>query len=229
MIKLIKNFIAILIIEFIYIFIPLYVVLIYKKQHKIRSKIYNYWLLNNKDRFINLKGFNLSNDFFKFYYVDDKYTIIHYNNKLYYIGYSADFNNFNKTNILLKFYYKISYLLYYYFGYIFLDDVNNINGINNKVFNSRLFNTINNYELKLLEGIKVQKSVFELEYWEDKYVPTMEQCKFFINKSYTYNYLRDKGYNNKFKKFLLLSYKFDVETKSYLFAINNKILLKRVY
>lgn len=230
MIKILKNFLMVLHIEIIYDLFPLYVALVYKKQHTIRSKIYSYWLLNDKERFINFKYFNLNKDFFNFYYIEGLYTVIKYKDKFYYLGYSKDLNKYNTENKFKRFINKIEYLLFYYFGYIYLDDINNINGINPKVFNSKYYLTsMTEKEIKMLEGIKVQTSVFDFSYWNDKYIPTIEQCKFFIEKSYTYNYLRDKCYNNTYKKFLFLSYKQDYETNNYLLAFNNRILLKRIY
>lgn len=219
--KLIKDTLIILLIEFLYSFFNFYIILCYKFHKKARSIVYAYWLNYDTNRFYNFIGFDFKSEELKYLYYQNN-LVYAYKDRNLPICYVKDYEQYQNTKY--KFFYKIKYIFYYCFIYMFLDDVDNINGVNKKILlNKKYFKFINRLKFNKL---KIYKSIFTEEYWLEDSKLDFDTIKFFIKYTYTYNYLRDKAINIKPINGLV-GYKYDYKVGKYIYTINKKILLRR--
>lgn len=215
--KLFINTIVILYIELLFNFFPFIISLIYKRHKKIRSIVYAYWLKYDTSRFNLLLDAKFLNINFNHIYILDGLVYVGKNNQIP-ICYEKDFLYNKKIE-------KYRYYFYYIFGYMFLDDVDNFEGVNKKVMlNPKYLKEIikNNYN-----KYRVIQSIYSEVYWKDSYDVPCSVISFFIKNSYSYNYLRDKAWSRKKEGFKYLGYEYDVKTYKYLFAMNRVKYLRR--
>lgn len=190
------------------VFFPFYIAYVYKYAKKARSKIYTKWIVNKNynNRFETMlfshsgyinKVFKLDNDIFKF-----KYYIMDPTNepietecrlKVYLDNGSSAYLDKLNTSILY-------YIFYYYFIWIWLDDENNINGIDKRLVNekSEVFKNVNGKDkFNLINGNHIYTNVFSPEYSKDDTIIDFNRRFYFTKYITLNNYMRDKGTYSK--------------------------------
>ena len=196
--------------EGVNIFFPYYPAWVMKYGKKARAIVYGYWLVNKPIRFYNFLSSELGT--VTGYNIDKDYATIHLccrktnTDTVLYLG---NFNQFNNDTYLRTVYNRLRYYFFYNFVWIWLDDLNNIVGINksaltkdNTVLASEFLKLPIAKRVKLVDKIKLYPSVFDRTYQDP--TKSIELNKFknriwFVIHQYLYNYLRDKAVKSTYE------------------------------
>lgn len=206
--KLLSFSIMYCIIYTVQIFFPFYIAYVYKYAKKARSKIYTKWVVNKyfRDRFEKVllsnygiidKVSKLDDDIFKFntYIYNSTEEPIKHECKLkvYLDNSNSKYLEKLDTNIF-------KYCWYYYTIWMWLDDENNINGIDRRILDERndLFKHLKGVDrFNIIDGNKLYTNVFSLEYTKDDKVVDFNRRFYFTKYITLNNYMRDKGTYSK--------------------------------
>lgn len=196
--------------EGVNIFFPYYPAWVMRFGKKARAIVYGYWLINKPTRFYNflsselgtVTGYNIDKDYATIYLHCRKTN----NDTVLYLG---NFNQFNNDSYLRMFYNRLRYYFFYNFVWIWLDDLNNIVGINksvltkdNTVLASEFLKLPIAKRVKLVDKIKLYPSVFDRTYQDPNSIIELNKFKnriWFVKHQYLYNYLRDKAVKSTYE------------------------------
>ena len=213
----------------VYTLFPIYVAICYKNALKARGIVYGYWISSGNNRLYTMLSSNAcSIKSWKKVEVDGiKVIQIEANamNDYEYVYYIKDYNQmFTKdSNIFVKCYNYIRYLFWYYIVWIWLDDDNNINGLDLRIFkpNSRLYDRLKNETaIYITSGAKVYAKVFDLPYIEDPRVLKLDKIMYSVYNQEINNYQRDKGSYKYYRTVMLMGIGFKINPYYFRSTIN---------
>ena len=202
----------------IYTTFPMYPAYCYKYGLKARSIVYGYWLSKRQEEFLRyLSKYSCTIRNYRVVTIDgidlieihvfDKYDKEHY----YYIRYYDQIVT-KDSKLGKRIFGYLRYLYWYYVIWIWLDDDNNVNGINSDVFKNKSkldFKTI----LYITTGIKVYESIFDLQYALENFVLGFDKALYSIRDQDCSNYLRHRAVSKYYETNTILGLGYRVNSK----------------
>jgi len=213
----------------IYTILPIYPAWCYKHALKARGIVYGYWISTRSNRFFTILSSNScsvnlwvkkkigNNDVIEIK-VHDRNDYEHY----YYL---KDYNQMfvREDFILIKIYQWVRYIIWYYGVWIWLDDDNNINGLDLRLFktSSKLYDKLtNDTAVYITTGAKVYTTVFDLPYVDDPRVLSLDKIMYSVYNQEINNYIRDKAIYKTYKSVMIGGIGFKINPLYFRSSIN---------
>lgn len=217
--KAISFFFMNIMMRMVYALFPIYPAWCYKHALKARAIVYGYWILFNQKRLSNLLSSNATAiDSWDKVIKDDINVIdikVHDRFGFHANLYIKDYNQMDISNrsIFFRIYSYLRYLFWYYSIWIWLDDDNNINGLDLRIFNSdsKLYENLKNETaVYVADGARVYTSVFDFAYIQEPKILALDKIMYSVYNQEMNNYMRDKAVYKDYKTVIVMGIGFKV-------------------